>query len=230
MEKDREKKLREIVGERILEIKTEGPKSNAVLIIINNNEDDRIQRKLKDDGFVFFSPRELSQAAIKNIQTWDESTKKGYKAVQLKPTLMIVDPTQEEKSQFLAQKIIGFYTSKAINYNIFNKTKADIIPAFEGIGELEGILTNVGFTVHKSDDGNKIIVIGSGFSLTVDGTSGEIIKITTQEETKINTGSSRKDMPKNPISVDVFGKFYELGKKGINKFGKLFSNSKGNLR
>lgn len=191
MERNREDKLKEIIGNVGCEVRRKSPELKSIAYIIDDigSEGESIQRKLEEIKFLVFSPRSLSQAAEQNMQGWPEHSRKAYNSSKLPSRLMIVDPTQEEKSRLLATNMIGFYNETARNYNLFNNLNSagKMIPAFEGVGKLDDLLAKVGFMVQKSDDGNTITVSGEGFTLTVDGPSGEIVD--TPQQGKSGTGN-----------------------------------------
>lgn len=178
MERERVGWLQENIGEVIQDVRFANTTSKPIAVIIDNQNGKSEYKKelLEKEGFVVFSPRNLSEAAVENMGNWTEHLRNAYLAIKLPSCLMIVDPTQEERSRLLARTIIEFYNEIAGNYKLLNKSNdnGEMIPAFEGIGDLGNILASVGFIVQKSDEGNKITVKGKGFSLTVDGQSGEI--------------------------------------------------------
>lgn len=233
MEKERMALLQEMLAGDIQDVRfgTNGSKTIAVLIDNQNGKSDDKKELLEKEGFVVFSPRNLSKAAVENIGNWIEYSRNTYQAIKLPSCLMIVDSTQEEKSQLLARTIIRFYNETAGNYNLLNKptSNGEMIPAFEGIGDLGNILARVGFIVQESDDGNKITVKGKGFSLTVDGQSGEIVD--TSQQGKLGTGGiTSEDEILGFIPEEIFKYLYDKGKKGIADFKQFWENLRGNSR
>lgn len=233
MEKERMVLLQEMLAGDIQDVRfgTNGSKTIAVLIDNQNGKSDDKKELLEKEGFVVFSPRNLSKVAVENMKNWTKDSRKAYQAIKLPSCLMIVDSTQEEKSQLLARTIIRFYNETAGNYNLLNKPNSDgnMIPAFEDVGELDVLLVRVGFVVQKSDDGNTVTVNGDGFTLTVDGQSGEIVDTTQQG--KLGTGDiTSEDKILGFIPEAIFEYLYDKGKEGIEIFKRYLERLRGNPR
>lgn len=231
MEKDRIKWLQQKMGELILDVRF-GNRLKPSAFIIDNQQgkSNDVQELLEKENFVVFSSRNLSNAAVENMESWPQHLRIAYQTSKLPSSLMIMDPTQEEKSQFLAKMIIGFYNQRAGNYNLFNRPNdaGNMIPAFEGVGELDKVLAKVGFMVQKSDDGNTVIVSGKGFTLNVDGPSGEIVDIQ-QVKTRMDDRLPENDK-KIITGENVFEELYRKGKKGIADFKQFWENLRGKSR